>query len=177
MTDPLTPAEYDRRFHEELGRSIVQWHHVEAQLFAILERAISPKSVESLSAMFHTIDSVSRRAAMTHDALKYQHDGTELFKEWKTLKNRLSERASERNRLAHSSVVYVQHDGTSRPQLRPNIDDARNFKSPLEKHPTYELKHIEEMRASFGALAGALGNFALKVPRPEPSHPFSLPPR
>jgi hypothetical protein len=82
----------------------------------------------------------------------------EVLDRWKPLHRRLDTLSKGRNKLAHFGVVVWRKGSEFRLELRPQLQDARNF-SLFNDDKALTREHIERLCADFRALTNDIGPF------------------
>lgn len=137
--------------------ALVYWSHVEARLFIIFGRLLRSRSRKAMSAVYHSVINVKTRLEMIDAAAKVTMHDAALLSDWGRLLDRIRERSSRRNDLAHFMLVQSR-DGTPTTVLRSSIFDSR-----AGKEREYSIKQIKEISDSFVALKDDLDGFLKKL--------------
>jgi hypothetical protein len=169
----MTPREHQQAFLETLASAITQWQAVEIELFFIFSKLLRAENNSVASAAFHSVINFNTRLAMTHAAAQIALANNPALGAWNGLHGRCAKRAKRRNNLVHFMLLHdaTRADGSITMRLQPSIFDARAAQNKHKR--TYEMKHIEAIRSSFGLLSQDLHCFARALPAPASWQPIS----
>lgn len=105
MTDDPQIAALESKFHEQLGRAIAKWQHVEISLCRILHSVAPHDDCYFTAETFYAAINFRDKLSMVNVAVQYRlaqhHD---LLATWNTLRGKCSKAAMRRNAIAHGIV-------------------------------------------------------------------------
>jgi len=157
------PTDYER-FKIKVAGALARWQGVELLLQQFLVAAIASPDWRWSSAAYNAVITFRGRLDMIHEILQWRLPSEALFKEWKTLKQKLIDHSALRNKLVHWTFVGTFNEITSDPAVyvvRP-FQDARKGQSGKRITET----DLEQMEADFAILQGTLTEFQNRV-RPQ----------
>ncbi|MFI5020609.1 MAG: hypothetical protein ACHQRJ_03005 [Alphaproteobacteria bacterium] len=181
----MTEDEEKQRFYHALGLAISRWQIVEISLghifrFLLTGAAGSGNATMSAAARAAYYAVLNFNAKLTMTNLAFQmHSGKmtqEQRDEWKSLYNRATRKAKERNELVHFVVAEFSPPRQGcRILLIPNFVDPAAPLKTKGKDITYNYEQISQKGASFDALGKDLNQFLASLGYWGASRPVRLP--
>jgi hypothetical protein len=146
---------------EAYGRALLGWQYVEQELFLIFNSLVRGRDHHIVSAVYHAIASFNSKLEMITDAMQVAFPETHLFAEWKRLRKTISDRAKNRNKLAHYMLLGhlpKKAEGAVTLRLAPSLFDVRH-----KSRGKFDVKQIEAWDDSFHELTHKLDSFGKKM--------------
>lgn len=137
----MNAAEEIVAFKHELGCAIAQWGYVEGQLLKIALECVSIPDRAALAIGYHSVENFRSKLTMCDNLVMHTFGKTTHIQKWRTVKNRTSDLAAQRNKIAHGwHKLYVE-----------NTPGRRWAIVPLH-HANGELFHVDGKKPPPGAI-------------------------
>jgi len=153
--DPADPQV--QNFYNAYCRAFLSWQIVEARLSQIFSHFVIGKSRSAITASFQSVLNLNARLIMIDSAARTLLKGEYLLEEWLVLREKVSKRAANRNRLAHFTMSTISTKNGISYRLCPTIFD------PLASAHQFDALQLEEFRDDFMELADTLGKYEEKL--------------
>ena len=168
LKKPMTAAEEEAAFYEEIGRTTIAWSGVEIALCALFGRIITPADPRGIVAMC-AVDAFRPRIGMITDVIQFRSGAETKYKTtWGGIAKRLTTRQSKRSRIVHGNAVTDgKADSGKRIYLVPPLFSPLTHISLDDGsvQPMY-IKDIKAARDEFSAVMHETLAFMETLPKP-----------
>jgi hypothetical protein len=148
-------------FYETIGKIISSWSHIEEYLGFVFLILIQTKEVNATLAAFYASVMFEQKLKTVNAAAAYAMP-FELVDEWDALAERLSNKATCRNHIAHFQIVNEAHpNAPCKPVLQAIVSNTKAYLNSKEtKYYQHDLNTVME---GFGTLFNDLSMFHLRL--------------
>lgn len=152
------PEYTNDKFFKAFAIAMLQWQHVEHNLYTLFHALSRPTHIGVSGAIFYAQDSFGPKLNLVDKTAQVAIQDEEL-KEWESLKKRLKEASKDRNVLAHLTVNgdFRENDELQLVMAPPLFVPHQLVRKRAKK---YDLEELERIADVFYVLGIDLSNFA-----------------
>lgn len=163
----------ENEFYAHIGRAIVTWGGIEANLVHVFQMAVSGDSAPAASAALYSVVNFRAKLEMVTATLNIRLcTSPELLDEWSKLKKRLDSASKQRAAIAHYQVqAWGQLKPGRRYMLSQHYSDANYTIAGGKKRKHINANDLKVRADTFEKLAKEIWNFfkkARNAPEPPP---------
>lgn len=160
-------------FKHELGSAIAQWGYVEGQLLRVALECVDIPDRQALAIGYHSVENFRSKLAMCDNLVSHRFADSPGFQRWRAAKNRTTQLAAKRNKIAHGwHKLYVHNTAGRRWAIVPlHHSNGQLLHADGEKPPSGALclRDLIAIRFEFHALTTQICNaYEVLCGRPAP---------
>ncbi|GAA5162113.1 hypothetical protein [Viridibacterium curvum] len=149
-------------FKHELGYAIAQWGYVEGQLLRIVLECVAIPERPAFAITYHSIENFRSKLNVCDNLVTHKFSKSPAFQKWRSAKDRTSQMAAKRNKIAHGwHRLYINNAAGRRWAIVPlHHADGELLHADGEKPPSGAicLRDLAIFHLEFHALTTQLCN-------------------